>query len=320
VPNANLFETSLFTYLKKHFKYAVIEGGIRYDYKIIETLPTGVLNSGSAYNPGVNIIPVNNNYNTVNGALGASIFDTKHVNIKLNASSGYRGPNLAELSSNGLHEGSLRYELGNVNLKLEQNICTDVYAEYYNNQFTLFGAAYINHFFNYIYLQPSNDDYLGFRIYNYVQKDATLKGAEGGIKIHPSNLKFLLIQSTYSGIVGKTNNNEYLPFIPAQKINNEIKIKSDKIGKLSNSFMLVGYTYVWAQNTPNQFETSTKGYDLVNASIGTELHGVKNNFIISLCGNNLLNKAYYDHLSRFKYFGIYNIGRSISLNLKFQFN
>ncbi|MEO6305535.1 MAG: TonB-dependent receptor, partial [Bacteroidia bacterium] len=125
VPNANLFESSLFSYLKKHYKYIVIEGGIRYDYKDIQTLPTGVLNSGSPYNPGTKVIPTNKNYSTVNGALGASVFDTKHINVKLNVSSGYRGPNLAELSSNGLHEGSLRYELGNIDLKVEQNICTD---------------------------------------------------------------------------------------------------------------------------------------------------------------------------------------------------
>ncbi len=320
VPNANLFESSVFTYLKKHLKYIVFEGGVRYDYKNITTLPTGVLNSGSPYDPGTNIIPVNKNYNTVNAALGMSIFDTKHVNVKLNASSGYRGPNLAELSSNGLHEGSLRYELGNVDLKVEQNVCADIYAEYYTRHFTLFGTAYINHFFNYIYLQPSNDDYLGFRIYNYIQKDATIQGAEGGVNIHPGNLKFLNLQSTYSGIVGQTNAHEYLPFIPAQKINNELKLKASELGKLNNSFIMVGYTYVWAQNTPNQFETSTPAYDLVNAGMGTELRGKKNNFIISLVGTNLLNKAYYDHLSRFKYFGIYNIGRSVSLNLKFQFN
>ncbi len=306
VPNAYLFESSLFTYLKKQFKYAVLEGGVRYDYKIIETLETGVLNNGSAYNPGTNVVAVNKNYNTVNGAIGVSIFDAKQINIKLNASSGYRGPNLAELSSNGLHEGSLRYELGNVNLKVEQNFCADIYAEYYNKNFTIFGTAYINHFLNYIYLQPSNDDYLGFRIYNYIQKDAMLKGAE--------------IQSTYSGIVGTTSNGEYLPFIPAQKINNELKLKANTVGKLKNSFIGIGYTYVWAQNTPNQFETRTDAYDLVNASIGTEIHGVKNKLLISLSGNNLLNNVYYDHLSRFKYFGIYNIGRSISLNLKFQFN
>ena len=320
VPNANLFESSVFTYLKKQFKYAVFEGGVRYDYKNITTLATGVLNIGGTYNPGVNIIPTYKNYNTVNGALGLSIFDTKHLNIKLNASSGYRGPNLAELSSNGLHEGSLRYELGNINLKVEQNICTDTYAEYYNTEFTLFGAAYINHFFNYIYLQPSNDDYLGFRIYNYIQKDATLQGAEGGIKIHPSKLKFITLQSAYSGIIGKTSNNEYLPFIPAQKVNSTLKLNANTLNKFKNLFLTIGYDYVLGQNTPNQFETITAAYSLVNASIGGELPFSKNKFTISLAGNNLLSTAYYDHLSRFKYFGIYNIGRSISINLKFNFN
>jgi len=320
VPDANLGETSLFVYLKKHAKYMVTEGGLRYDLKNIETFASGTLNNGNVYNPGFNIIPVNKFYNTLNGAIGLSLFDKKHINIKLNASSGYRGPNLAELSSNGLHEGSLRYELGDVNLKIEQNFCLDFYTEYYTKGFTVFANAYANRFLNYIYLQPSSNEYLGFRIYNYMQKNATIQGFEGGIKIHPSGLKFVQLTSNYSGILGQTDAHEYLPFIPAQKINNELKFKIQKITALKNSFVTLGYTYVFAQNTPNQFETKTPSYKLVNAGIGTEMSNAKNKLIISVSGNNLLNEAYYDHLSRFKYYGIYNIGRNISLNFKLLFN
>ncbi len=320
VPDANLGEASLFAYLKKKAKFIVAEGGLRYDLKNIRTFETQSLNNGSLNNPGYNIVPVNKTYNTVNGAIGLSVFDTKHFNAKLNITSGYRGPNLAELSSNGLHEGSLRYELGNVNLKIEQNLCADIYYEYYTNWITVFADAYLNDFFNYIYLQPDSSDYLGFRIYKYVQKDAVIKGVEGGVKIHPATLKFIRLNSSYSGIQGQTEDKEYLPFIPAQKINNELRLQKDRLKSLKNSFISIGYTYVFAQNKPNQFETKTASYQLVNAGIGTEFSNEKKKLIISLSGNNLLNEVYYDHLSRFKYFGIYNIGRSVSVNLKFQFN
>ncbi len=320
VPDANLGEASFFTYLKKKSRHLVAEGGLRYDLKTIQTLATGVLNNGSQANPGTGIIPVNRTYNTVNGAIGVSMFDTKHLQAKVNITSGYRGPNLAELSSNGLHEGSLRYELGNVNLKIEQNFCVDASLDYYTSLISVFVNAYVNNFLNYIYLQPDTTDYLGFRIYNYVQKNASIKGFEGGLKIHPKNLKFIQLSSSYSGIQGKTQDKEYLPFIPAQKINNEVRFKTDKLKTLKNAFLAVNYIYVFDQHTPNQFETKTASYHLLNASIGSEL--VRNNkkITFSLSGNNLLNEVYYDHLSRFKYFGIYNIGRYISLNLKFQFN
>ncbi len=111
-----------------------------------------------------------------------------------------------------------------------------------------------------------------------------------------------------------------MPFIPAQKINNEVKFKTDKFKKLKHCYVSLVYIYVFAQNKANQFETATPAYQLVNAGIGADWP-IKNKLLnISIAGNNLLNEAYYDHLSRFKYFGIYNIGRSINLNLKFHFN
>ena len=38
-------------------------------------------------------------------------------NLKLNLARGFRAPNISELSSNGVHEGTQRYELGNTSLK-----------------------------------------------------------------------------------------------------------------------------------------------------------------------------------------------------------
>ena len=320
VPDANLAEASIFAYFKNKKQWLVSEGGLRYDFKSIETLATGVLNNGDKTNPGKNILPQNKNYNTLNGSFGISLFDSKQLKAKFNFCSGYRGPNLAELSSNGLHEGSARWELGNVNLKIEQNFCFDGMLEYYKKNFSVFINGYSNRFLNYIYLQGSDQDYLGFKIYNYLQKNANINGLEGGIKIHPSKISFLQLNSTYSGIIGQTAAHENLPFIPAQKLNNEVRLKLNHIKFLKNSFMAFNYIYVLAQNNFNQFETATKAYQLMNASLGTEIPFKRNQLIFSVSGNNLSNESYYDHLSRFKYFGIYNMGRSINLNFKFQFN
>jgi iron complex outermembrane receptor protein len=46
-------------------------------------------------------------------------------------------PNLAELS-NGVHEGTNRYEVGNSDLKTEQNVQSDINLEYNNSHFEFF--------------------------------------------------------------------------------------------------------------------------------------------------------------------------------------
>ena len=318
VPDANLTESSLFSYLKYKKKVFFLEGGLRYSLKNIHTFETGSINT-QGENPGTSVVPFNKLYQALTGSLGISLFDNKHWNLKSNISTGFRPGNLAELSSNGLHEGSVRYEIGNINLKTEQNFCGDVFLSYDSKQFTVSCSAYLNHFLNYIYLAPTNEEYIGFQIFRYVQKDANLVGNESTIELHPSTLKWLSLTSGYSIVVGKTSDNEYLPFIPAQNLKSELKFTPILKGVFSSTYLKAGVDHYFAQNTPGQFETRTGSYTLFNAGLGTELQLKKNLISISVSGNNLLNTVYYSHLSRFKYFNIYNIGRNISVNFKISF-
>lgn len=320
IPDANQFESSLFGYYKHTLEHLVLEGGLRLDVRNIQTFKTGLINIADPLNPGNAVTPFNRWYNSVNGSLGLSLFDDKHWNLKINTSSGYRPGNLAELSSNGLHEGTIRYEIGDINLKIEQNLCADVLVAYDNKHFTLSASAYYNHFFNYIYLQPTSLEYIGFQIFQYVQKDADLKGAEFTASVHPAGLKWLSMNVAYSYIDGQTSDHEYLPFIPAPKLNSDLRFAWSSLGKISQLFITPGVTYVFEQNRPNQFETSTPEYYLLNLSGGIKVAWAKRTLLFSVSGNNLTSLAYFDHLSRFKYFGVYNIGRNISLNFKMTFN
>ena len=72
-------------------------------------------------------------------------------------------------------------------------------------------------------------------------------------------------------------------------------------------------------------ETETPGYALLSLSAGTDiqLHG-KKAAELYITADNLLNKAYQNHLSRLKYAdenvvtgrrGVYNMGRNITIKL-----
>jgi iron complex outermembrane receptor protein len=96
-------------------------------------LKTGTINTS-----GSEVQPFDKWYNTVNGSAGASFNFTKKWNAKLNFSSGYRAPNLAELSSNGVHEGTFRYEVGDPDMKVEQNINAEVDGGYVEEQISVY--------------------------------------------------------------------------------------------------------------------------------------------------------------------------------------
>ena len=77
-------------------------------------------------------------------------------------------------------------------------------------------------------------------------------------------------------------------------------------------------------------ETETPGYALLSLSAGTDIQ-VKGKKIAEFCitADNLLNKAYQNHLSRLKYAdenvmtgrrGIYNMGRNITFKVVISIN
>ena len=46
--------------------------------------------------------------------------------LKANLSRGFRAPNVAETGSNGVHDGTVIYEIGDPNLKPEQSLEVDI--------------------------------------------------------------------------------------------------------------------------------------------------------------------------------------------------
>ena len=86
---------------------------------------------------------------------------------------------------------------------------------------------------------------------------------------------------------------------------------------LTNFYLNANYYFSQNKVAPNEIKTPK--YNLINAGVSTSFKFNGKTISISLAGNNLLNKAYYDHLSRFKYFGLLNIGRNFSLNCHLKF-
>jgi len=314
VPNASTLESSFSGYLEQNLGKVILEYGLGGGLRHVKTLPTPAVNSAEK-----EIAPFSQTRLFANGMLGMSFLPNNIWNVKFNIATGVRAPNLAELSSNGLHEGIFTYEVGDPDMDNERNINGDLGVYFSNGQWQWSISSFYNHFDGYIYLEPTQEDWFGFPVYRFRQHNANLYGGEASLSVIPKVWRGLKLSASYSGLIGKLDNGLYLPFMPAQQIKPEIRY-TKHYTQNRNWYVFVNTAFVFAQNLVNPEETNTPGYELVNAGLGYAFQSKQAHYNLSISGNNLLNEAYYSHLSRFKRLGYLNMGRDISLNFTINFN
>jgi len=312
IPDATTNDIGVLVTSMYEWNRHTFQAGIRYDNRNIKTETHGVFGEEGYFQA------IDKKFESFNTSLG---FKTKlhdKLTLRFNMATGFRAPNLAELTSNGVHEGSNRYEIGNANLKNEQNFQTDLNLEYGNAHFEFFVNGFYNHVNNYIFISPNGTTIDGNDVFDYVQDNAALYGGEVGIHFHPHPLDWLHFVSSFETVTGKKENGAYLPLIPANKFSNTLRTEFEWQW-LKKAYALVNVDYVFNQSNVSTFETKSLDYTLLNLGFGSTVAFGKTKFDLSLNANNLLDKSYISHLSRLKTDGIPNIGRNITLGLNFNF-
>ena len=311
IPDAETADFGIFATTHYHLENWDFQGGLRFDNRRLES-------KAFMAEDGDEIEAVNRSFNSFNGALGAKFQLDKKFIARLNMASGFRAPNLSELTSNGVHHGTNRYEIGNPDLKNEKNFQVDLSLEWRNQHFEAFVNAFNNSVSDYIYISPTGETIEDDAVFEYVQDNANLYGGELGFHIHPHPLDWLHFESSFETVTGKLTNDEYLPLIPANSWTNTLRIEMESGKTFTGKYAFVRLKNVFSQDNPGRFETPTPGYGLLGAGLGTNILFDKALLTLNLSANNLLNKSYISHLSRLKPDGIQNIGRNfmVSASLK----
>jgi iron complex outermembrane receptor protein len=326
VPDARMGESNI----SAHFSHLLSkrlqsEMGFGVGVKSITTLYTPSVNSEEKM-----IKPFQKTLPYYNGLLGLNMNSPHGFYGKASISSGVRIPNLAELSSNGLHEGVFTFEIGNPKFKNEQVVAANLILGIKQNGLDAFFSPFYNRYFNYIYLAPTTDKWLGmYPIYRYQQQNATQFGGEVGINYLIRNRTKLGLMA--SAMNSKTADGNYTPYIPANKIspsitwmfgNDDALTQGSAVAHRPKKYQATASVdFVSQQQKTALGEVGSKAYQLFN--LGLQGNFVARNggrFNLSLQGNNLFNERYIDNLSRFKAFGLMNIGRNFVILLKWNIN
>jgi iron complex outermembrane receptor protein len=268
--------------------------GVRYDNRSISS------DMGSA------------DFSNFNGSVGIKR-DFKNSSLRFNIGSGYRAPNLIELFADGVHHGTFRYEKGNVNLVAEKSFQTDISFDINNEDSSVSFNLFYNDISDYIYISPSRDRMDGFAVFNYMQQDSELYGGEISFD-KKTGFDWLSYNTSLEYIFAESADGEALPFISPLTFNQVFNIDFS-----SNYSFEIDFLAKAKQGRVSMFEEETDGYSILNLSGNWMTSFLENDLNIFWSVNNVFDKEYYDHLSRFKTAGIEEMGRNISVGLKYKF-
>lgn len=338
IPDYHLFDAGVFVftqYIKDKFS---ISGGARIDSRHAVGMPL-VVDGENKFNS------FEKNFTNISGSVGLSYQLSKEVTFKANIARGFRAPNFAELGSNGAHEGTNRYEVGNNDLKSEVSTQADAGIEVAAEHVSLYGSVFYNYVSDFIFYErvanSAGDDSIltdpesgkALNVYRFDQKDAMLYGVEFHIDIHPHPLDWLHFENTFSYTRGKfkeaVDGSDNLPLIPAAKFVSELKgnfLNKSKV--VRTLYMSLTCDYTFSQNnafTGYNTETNSSSYFLLNAGIGADIISKgKTVFGLHFSATNIGDIAYQNHLSRLKYtaenpvtgrYGVFDMGRNFSVKV-----
>lgn len=281
-----------------------IQTGIRFDYQYSKALPNHIF-------PDINSSCNAFNYS---GSLGMNFRPAQGWEIGGQFARSHRNPSVVELYANGPHLGAGVFEVGSKELKDEIGHGGDLFVNYRKNRLHIEVAGYINHFLNYIIFEGTGeiDSLSGYPIFHYQGDEARLMGGEVSLKYNLTD-KFTLQMAT-DYVHGKRtgNGNDYLPFIPP------LRYKADLKYDFGSFWLGMNAQIVDTQKRVAPEEEVTKGYTLLGFQAGYRLDKAGGHVFI-IRGDNLLDQAYRDHLSRIEDRNILMPGRNINLSYRWFF-
>ncbi|MEZ5014483.1 MAG: TonB-dependent receptor [Chitinophagales bacterium] len=330
IPEYSLQDGGLYAYTSKNIRKWDLAGGMRYDIRKLHA--EQFMEDGA-----VIFSAFGRTYQAFSGSIGATYQCTDKWYSKANISRGFRAPNMAELGSNGVHEGTFRYETGNKDLLPETSMQFDLAFGFSGEHIHFETDLFANSIDHFIFLEKQDAaimvDDTPFDAFTYAQGNALLYGTEIVLDVHPHPLDWLHFENSFSYVRAQqlhaTDSTTDLPFTPGPKWISQLRAEKKAWGDhVANLFASCELESHFAQNhvfTAYATETPTPAYYLLNASVGFDLqHAAKTYLTCILSCNNITDAVYQDHLSRLKYAetnyatgdtGVFGMGRNFAIRL-----
>ena len=305
-------QTGIFTLQQYDGGAFKLAGGARYEWS---SLRAGPVAAGSQFFSG------RRSFGALSASLGASYALSDAVRIGLNGSRTERAPSAEELFANGPHAGTQAYELGNPDFTTEKSWGLEATFHGHTDRFSFDASAYYNWFSDYIsenQVAPSvcaaaaPADEVDLPCFQYQQANARYYGLEADASAHLFSLGATRINADVLGDYVRASivDNGPVPRIPPARVLAGLEAQNDAF------IARAEVEHLFDQNRIAAFETPTRDYTVVNASIALSPFGKDSKTQLLLSANNVFDVNVRRHSSFLKDFAPL-AGRDLRATLRF---
>lgn len=253
-------------------------------------------------------------FDAYSGSIGGSYALTNSVRFGLSASHTERAPAAEELFANGPHAGTQAFEIGNPNFRKEVSNGVEATLRGSGEGWSFGLAGYHNWFSNFIYETPTGAIQDDLPVFEFRQASARFWGVEAEASLRLGRFGGLGI--VVDGIADYTRATIQaagpVPRIPPLRLLGGLEAQSDMFDARAE------VEWTAAQNRVAAFETATKGYTIVNASIAFRPFGKDSGTSITASANNIFNVEARRHASFLKDYAPLS-GRDFRISARFSF-
>ncbi|MGL3819518.1 TonB-dependent receptor [Sphingopyxis sp. R3-92] len=232
-------------------------------------------------------------FDTFSGALGANYEIADGMKFGVSLARAVRAPSAEELFSNGPHIATQSFEVGNPDLKREASWGGEASFKYASDAFNLSLTGYANWFDNFIYSEATGAEEDELPVFQYFQRDARVYGFEAEASARLAQIGgFNIVGDLTADMTrAKIKGGDHVPRIPPLRVLGGIEAQGERIDARAE------VEWTDDQNRNAAFETPTKGFTLVNASISWRPLPDTKNLTLSLAANNIFDVDARRHAS-----------------------
>lgn len=286
-----------------------LSAGARYDYRRLSVQDDEELG----------VVAQERTYRSVTGNVGVLYRVTEPAALVLNIGRGYRAPTAYDLFSNGVHEGTVRFERGDSTLRNETSVNTDLALRVQTNELSAELGAFANYIHDFIFPNPTaeTDPGSGLQIFQITQGDARLAGFEAAAQYHATRWLHLRVTGDYTHGQNTTTDSP-LPFIPPFRATYSARLEGEEAGWLEHPYFSIGGESNARQTRVDPQDFAPPGYTLMNLAGGFAVPVGRTRVAFDLQLRNALNKEYASFLSRYKTYAL-DPGRNLIAQVSTEF-
>jgi iron complex outermembrane receptor protein len=265
--------------------------------------------------PDLGVTEGSRDWTALTGNVGVLFRLSEPAALVFNVGRGFRAPSAFELFANGVHEGTVRFEIGDPLLDTERALNADLALRLHNEVLRGEVGVFANRIDGYIYPDPTDevDEESGLQVYRIVQGNATLRGVEASIEWHATSALHLRSSVDYTWGHNRSTD-QPLAFIAPLRWQGTARIEAGRLGALDVPWLEAGVEVNATQRRLDAEDVPTDGYSLVHLGLGTAVAGIE----FSVQVQNLFDTTYRGFLSRYKRYAD-EMGRSVRVGAGWEF-